>query len=359
MLYREAGDFKTSYRADSATFPIQFDRYRYYAVVAIAVLVVPFFINDYWSKSILLPFLVYSIAAIGLNILTGYTGLVSLGTGGFMAVGAYACYKLMTSFEWLDISLCIILSGVVTACVGVLFGLPSLRIKGFYLAVATLAAQFFLVWLFNKVPWFYNYSASGQITTTAREFLGLVQVTGARSTPEAQYLFVLCFVFVLAWVARNLTRGRIGREWMAIRDMDIAAEIIGVNPLKAKLTSFAVSSFFIGIAGALYFSVWFGAVEVTEAFGIIQSFRVLFMIIIGGLGSIFGSFVGAAFIVLLPVGLKVLMVDTLGWPTDLAAHFEFMTLGFLIVVFLILEPHGLARLWAIAKQKLRLWPFPY
>jgi branched-chain amino acid transport system permease protein len=359
MLYREAGDFKTSYRADSATFPIAFDRWRYWFVLAVAFLVIPFFITDYWSKAILLPFLVYSIAAIGLNILTGYTGLVSLGTGGFMAVGAYACYKLMTGFVWLDISLCIILSGVVTAGVGVLFGLPSLRIKGFYLAVATLAAQFFLVWLFNKVPWFYNYSASGQITTTAREFLGLVQVTGPRSTPEAQYLFTLGFVVILAWVARNLTRGRIGREWMAIRDMDIAAEIIGVNPLKAKLTSFAVSSFFVGIAGALYFSVWFGAVEVTEAFGIIQSFRVLFMIIIGGLGSIFGSFVGAAFIVLLPVALKVLMVDTLGWPTDLAAHLEFVILGALIVFFLIVEPHGLARLWAIAKQKLRLWPFPY
>ena len=359
MLYREAGDFKSSYRADSATFPIAFDRYRYFAVLGFALLVLPFIINDYWSKSILMPFLIYSIAAIGLNLLTGFTGLVSLGTGGFMAVGAYACYKLMTGFEWLDISIIILLSGVVTAVVGVLFGLPSLRIKGFYLAVATLAAQFFLVWLFNKVPWFYNYSASGQITTTARDFLGLVQVTGPRSSPEAQYLFVLGFVIVLAWVARNLTRGRIGREWMAIRDMDIAAEIIGVNPLKAKLTSFAVSSFFIGVAGALYFSVWFGAVEVTEAFGINQSFRVLFMIIIGGLGSIFGSFIGAAFISLLPVALKVLMVDNLGWPTDIAAQFEFMIVGALIVFFLVVEPHGLAQLWRIAKEKLRLWPFPH
>lgn len=359
MLYREAGDFKTSYRADSATFPIAFDRYRYWAVLAIAFLVIPLVINDYWSKAILLPFLVYSIAAIGLNILTGYTGLVSLGTGGFMAVGAYASYKLMTGFEWLDISVVIVLSGLVTAAVGVLFGLPSLRIKGFYLAVATLAAQFFLVWLFNKVGWFYNYSASGQITVSPRWFLGLVQITGPRASPEAQYLFCLVFVFVLAWLARNLTRGRVGREWMAIRDMDIAAEIIGVNPLKAKLTSFAVSSFFVGIAGALYFTIWFGAVEVTEAFGITQSFRVLFMIIIGGLGSIFGSFVGAAFIVLLPVGLKVGMVDTLGWSTTLAAHFELVILGALIVFFLILEPHGLAQLWRIAKEKLRLWPFPH
>lgn len=359
MLYREAGDFKTSYRADGATFPIAFDRYRYWAVLAIAFVVIPLVIDDYWSKSILLPFLVYSIATIGLNILTGYTGQLSLGTGGFMAVGAYACYKLMTGFEWLDLSIVILLSGVVTAGVGTLFGLPSLRIKGFYLAVATLAAQFFLVWLFNKVPWFYNYSASGQITVPPADFLGLIQVAGPRATPWAQYLFTLGFVFVLAWVARNLTRGRIGREWMAIRDMDIAAEIIGVNPLKAKLGAFAVSSFFIGVAGALYFSILFGAVEVTEAFGIDQSFRVLFMIIIGGLGSIAGSFMGAAFIVVLPVLLQNLMVDTLGWPTDLAAHFEILILGFLIVFFLIIEPHGLARLWGIAKQKLRLWPFPY
>ncbi len=358
MLYREAGDFKTSYRADSATFPIAFDRWRYWAVLAIAFLVIPFVINDYYSKSIMLPFLIYSIAALGLNILTGFTGLVSLGTGGFMAVGAYACYKLMTGFDELNIIFCIILSGVVTAAVGVLFGLPSLRIKGFYLAVATLAAQFFLVWLFNKVPWFYNYSASGQISVIPSDIFGF-QITGPRASPQAQYLFVLCFVVALAWMARNLTRGRVGRAWMAIRDMDIAAEIIGVNPLKAKLTSFAVSSFFIGIAGALYFSVWFGAVEVTEAFGINQSFRVLFMIIIGGLGSLFGSFVGAAFISLLPVVLKMLMVNMLGWPTDLAAHFELIIVGALIIFFLILEPHGLAQLWRTAKEKLRSWPFPY
>ena len=358
MFYREAGDFKTSYAADSQTFPIAFDRYRYWAVLAFAFAVVPFIINDYWLNAVMLPFLIYSIAAIGLNILTGYCGQVSLGTGGFMAVGAYAAYKLMTAFPGMNIVIVIVLAGLVTAAVGFLFGLPSLRIKGFYLAVATLAAQFFLVWLFNKVPWFYNYSASGQITAPERTLFGL-EVTGPSAVPWAVYLVSLAFVVVLAVVARNLTRGNLGRQWMAIRDMDIAAEIIGVNPLKAKLSAFAISSFYVGISGAMFFVLYLGAVEVGEVYGIQKSFIVLFMIIIGGLGSIFGSFAGAAFIVLMPVLLKNLLVGQLGWATDLAAHFEFVIVGLLIITFLILEPHGLAHLWRLAKEKLRLWPFPH
>lgn len=358
MLYREAGDFKTSYVADAQTFPIRLDRLGYYAVVAFAFLVVPFLINDYWANAILVPFLIYAIAAIGLNILTGYCGQVSLGTGGFMAVGAYACYKLMTAFPDVSILIHIVLAGGITAAVGVLFGLPSLRIKGFYLAVATLAAQFFLVWLFNKVPWFFNYSASGMINSPERTVFG-VAVTGPATSAWATYLICLSFATVLALVARNLTRGSIGRQWMAIRDMDIAAEIIGVNPLKAKLSAFAVSSFFIGIAGALFFAVYLGAVEAGEAFGIQKSFLVLFMIIIGGLGSIFGAFAGAAFLVILPVLLKVIGSDWLGWPTDLVAHFQLVIVGALIMGFLIAEPHGLAQLWRLAKEKLRLWPFPH
>uniref|UniRef100_UPI003B525B92 branched-chain amino acid ABC transporter permease n=1 Tax=Roseovarius indicus TaxID=540747 RepID=UPI003B525B92 len=358
MFYREAGDFKTSYQEDSQTFPIRFDRYRYYVVLLVAFAVVPFFIDDYWVNAVFLPFLIYSIAAIGLNILVGYCGQVSLGTGGFMAVGAYACYKFMTSFEEINIFFHIILSGGVTAAVCVLFGLPSLRIKGFYLAVATLAAQFFLVWLFNRVPWFYNYSASGQISAPERTLFG-IPITGAETAPWATYLFCLVFTLLSAIIARNLTRGTAGRKWMAIRDMDIAAEIIGVNPLKAKLSAFAISGFFVGISGALFFSVYLGAVEVGEAFGINKSFLVLFMVIIGGLGSIFGSFAGAAFLVLLPVLLKNVLVGTLGWPTDLAAHFEFIIVGALIIIFLIAEPHGLAQLWHVAKEKLRLWPFPH
>jgi len=374
MFYREAGEFKTSYKADQATFPIAFDFYRFWAIVAIAFLVVPFFINDYWEKAILLPFVIYGLAAIGLNILTGYCGQVSLGTGGFMAVGAYACYKFMTGMDIyiplgggeyyaillppLNIALCVLLGGLTTALVGILFGLPSLRIKGFYLAVATLAAQFFLVWLFNKWEWAYNYSATGQITAPEMTLAGL-KITGAETKPWVTYLFSLTFLFVFGWAARNLVRGRIGRTWMAIRDMDIAAEIIGVDPLRAKLSAFAVSSFYIGMAGALYFAVWNGAAEPTESFAIDKSFDVLFMIIVGGLGSIFGSMIGAAFIVLLPVAFKNLFVGLLGWPTDIAEHFQILTVGALIIFFLVKEPHGIAALWRTAKEKLRRWPFPH
>ncbi len=358
MFYREAGDFKTSYKADSQTFPIRLDRMGVIATLVVAYAIIPFIINDYWANAVFVPFLIYAIAAIGLNILVGFAGQVSLGTGGFMAVGAYAVYKLMTAFPEVSIFIHVLLAGGITAFVGVLFGLPSLRIKGFYLAVATLAAQFFLVWLFNKVPWFYNYSASGQITAPDRTMFGIF-ITGAQTSAVAKYMFCLVILTLVAVVARNLTRGTVGRKWMAIRDMDIAAEIIGVNPLSAKVTAFAVSSFFIGIAGALLFAVYLGAAEVGEAFGINKSFLVLFMVIIGGLGSIFGSFAGAAFLVLLPVFLKNVLVGGFGWPTDVAAHLELMIVGALIVVFLIVEPHGLAQLWRIAKEKLRLWPFPH
>ncbi len=358
MFYRESGDFKTSYVDDDQTFAIKFDRYRYYAVMFVAFAIIPFLVNDYWVNAIFLPFLIYSIAAIGLNILVGYCGQVSLGTGGFMAVGAYAVYKLMTAFPDVSIVFHIIAAGGITAFVGVLFGLPSLRIKGFYLAVATLAAQFFLVWLFNRVPWFYNYSASGQINAPERFVFGEA-VTGPNVNAWAVYLICLVFVTITALLARNLTRGTIGRKWMAIRDMDIAAEIIGVNPLAAKMSAFAVSSFFIGISGALFFAVYLGAAETGEAFGITKSFLILFMIIIGGLGSIFGSFAGAAFLVLLPVLLKVVGADWIGIPTDIVAHFQLVIVGGLIIVFLVLEPHGLAQLWRVAKEKLRLWPFPH
>jgi len=358
MIYRETGQFKTSYAEDSQIFPIAQDRYVFWALMGFAFLVVPLVIDDYWEKSILLPFLVYSLAAIGLNILTGYCGQLSLGTGGFMAVGAYAAYKLMTGFPGLDMVIVVLASGVITAAVGMVFGLPSLRIKGFYLAVATLAAQFFLIWLFNKVPWFYNNSATGQISAPERTAFG-VQVTGAAASSSASYLFCLIFVVLMGFAAKNLLRGRIGRSWMAIRDMDIAAEIIGVDPLRAKLSAFGVSSFYIGVAGALYFAVWFGGAEPTEAFGINVSFNVLFMVIIGGLGSMLGSFLGAGFIVLLPILLKTALVDWFSLGTAMAKHIEITTLGALIILFLILEPHGLARLWAVAKEKLRLWPFPH
>ena len=358
MIYRETGQFKTNYSDDQALFPIAQDRYVILAVLFITFVLVPVFINEYWLNAILLPFLIYALAALGLNILTGYCGQLSLGTGGFMAVGAFSIYKLMVAVPELGFIPLVIISGLITAAVGTLFGLPSLRIKGFYLAVATLAAQFFLIWLFNNVGWFFNYNATGMITSPPMTLFG-VMITGPEGVPAAKYLLVASFVAVFALFAKNIARGRIGRNWMAIRDMDIAAELIGVRPLLAKLSAFAVSSFYIGMAGALYFSVWLGSAEPTEAFDINQSFLVLFMIIIGGLGSVLGSLLGAAFLVMMPILLKNILVGGFGTNSALAAHIEIMTVGVLIIVFLIVEPHGLARLWRIAKEKLRLWPFPY
>ena len=358
MFYREAGQFKTSYATDQAIFPIIQDRW-FIAIILVAVYgIIPFIANEYWLQAILIPLFIFSLAAIGLNILTGYAGQLSLGTGAFMAVGAYASYKLTTGFPELNILLVFLLAGIIAAAVGMLFGLPSLRIKGFYLAVATLAAQFFILWLFNKVAWFVNYSPSGTITAPPREFLG-VMITGPEAIPQDRYFLTLIFLTIFALVAKNLVRGRLGRSWMAIRDMDIAAEIIGIQPLHTKLMAFAVSSFYCGVAGALFVFAWLGSAE-TEAFDIFVSFQVLFMIIIGGLGSILGSILGAAFIVLLPIFLTN-FPPMIGLPiaTDLSKHLEEIIFGSLIVFFLIVEPHGLARLWQIGKEKLRKWPFPY
>jgi branched-chain amino acid transport system permease protein len=358
MLYREARQFKSSYEADQAIFPLSQDRWFVIIVLVFAFLVVPFFIDAYLANAILLPFLIFGLAAIGLNILTGYCGQLSLGTGAFLGVGAYSAFKLMTAIPDLNLLVVFLLSGLITAAVGMVFGLPSLRIKGFYLAVATLAAQFFLVWLFYKWGWLRNYSATGQITVPPREFFGIL-VTGPSAHPAAKYLFTLGIVTVLALAAKNLVRGCCGRCWMAIRDMDIAAELIGIGPLAAKLTAFGVSSFYIGLAGAMMFAVWLGAAEAGETFGINNSFLVLFMIIIGGLGTIMGSLFGAAFLVVMPIALKNTMVDGFGMSAVFAKHVEYVLMGVLIIFFLIVEPHGLARLWQIGKEKLKLWPFPY
>ena len=358
MIYRETGQFKPSYKSDTAVFPIAQDRWVVIVFVAILALVVPFFGTEYLFQAILIPVLIYSVAAIGLNILTGYCGQLSLGTGGFMAVGAVACYKLSTAFPEMNLVVVLMMSGLITAGVGLIFGIPSLRIKGFYLAVATLAAQFFLNWLFNKIAWFQNYTPSGTLTMPPREVFGTL-ITGAAAEPHHRYLFCLGVVIILALAATNIVRGPVGRAWMAIRDMDIAAELIGFRPFQTKLLAFSVSSFYVGVAGALALAVWLGSVETAEAFDINQSFQILFMIIIGGLGSMLGSFIGAAFIVLTPIVLTNVMVYWFGFEAVTAKHFEFIFFGGLIIFFLIVEPHGMARLWQIAKEKLRLWPFPH
>ena len=354
MLYRENGQFKTSYAADQQSFAIQQDRVVMLALLAFAFVAVPLLASEYAFRAILIPFLILSLAAIGLNILVGYCGQISLGHGAFMAVGAYAAYNFMVRIDGMPLVLALLLGGVCATAVGVVFGIPSLRIKGLYLSVATLAAQFFIDWSFLRIKWFTNNSASGSVSVSNLQLLNW-----HIDTPADKYLFCLGFVVVFALLAKNLVRSHIGREWMAIRDMDVAAAVIGIRPVYAKLTAFAVSSFIVGVAGGLWGFVNLGAWE-PAAFSIDRSFQLLFMVIIGGLGSIMGSFFGAAFIVVLPL----LLNQAPGWlgipiSTALASHLEFMIFGALIVFFLIVEPHGLARLWSIAKEKLRLWPFPH
>jgi len=358
MFYREAGQFKTTYAADAALFPILQDKLGIALILVAAFILVPLVASDFVIDSVLTPILVFSLAAIGLNLLTGYTGLLSLGTAGFMGVGAFACYKLATLFPGINILVMIVCAGFFAAAAGIVFGLPSLRIKGFYLAVATLASQFFLSWCFIRIPWLYNYNVSASIEVPTRTLYGL-PITGPTATPITRYLIVLAIVSVMTWLASNLIRGRIGRTWMAVRDMDIAAELIGIKLYPTKLLAFAVSSFYCGVAGAMLVFLWLGNAE-SESFGINQSFIILFMVIIGGLGSLLGSFLGAALIWGLPIVLRS-AAATFNLPLNAATveQMTFMILGALIIFFLIVEPSGLARLWQIGKQKLRVWPFPY
>ena len=361
MLYREAGQYKSTYAADMAVFPLREDRVGIALVIAFAYLLA-FIGNGFLLQAVLIPFLVFSLAAIGLNILTGYAGLLSLGTGAFMGVGAYACYKLTSAFPNVNVIIWILASGFFSAAAGVLFGLPSLRIKGFYLAVATLAAQFFLQWCFIRVPWLVNYNASGALESPLRTLFG-VPIMGATATPQTRYLVVLTLVIALTWLASNLVHGRIGRMWMAVRDMDIAAELMGIKLLPTKLLAFAVSSYYCGVAGAMMVFLWYGGAEY-NVFDINQSFFILFMVIIGGLGSLIGSFFGAALIFIMPIVLGIVLPALfnpfgINVGSDMIEHLRFMITGALIIFFLIVEPHGLARLWQIGKQKLRVWPFPY
>ena len=357
MFYRENGQFKSSYTEDQQILGIRQDRWFIFGLIAFALCVVPYLASDYMFRAILIPFLIVALAAIGLNLLVGYCGQISLGHAGFMAVGAYAAYNFVVHFPGLNFVVVLVLAGLVTALVGILFGLPSLQIKGLYLGVATLAAQFFLDWVFARVKWFTAYSSSGSVSTAPIEMFGW-----KIDSPAEKYLFIASIVIVFTLTAKNLVRGHIGRSWMAMRDMDVAAEVIGIRPMYAKLTAFAVSAFYAGVAGAMWGFLHLGSWE-PAAFSINFSLNLLFMIIIGGMGSILGSFIGAAFIVLLPLALNQMLpwLNNIGLPvgTAMASHLEFMIFGALIVFFLIVEPLGIARLWAIGKEKLRLWPFPH
>ena len=358
MLYREAGQFKSSYAEDQRIFPIRQDRVAFWVLMAIAFVAVPLFGDQYWLGAILTPFLIFALAALGLNILTGYAGQLSLGTAAFMAVGAFMAYNFILRMPWLGILPSFILAGLCAAAVGVAFGLPSLRIKGFYLAVSTLACQFFVLWALQRFGWFTNYSSSGVITAQDIVILGY-----EFDTPAQKYVLTLAIVVLMALAAKNLMRSETGRAFMAVRDMDVAASVVGIPMMKTKLLAFAISSFYCGVAGALHAFCYLGTVE-PEAYTLDLSFRILFMIIIGGVGSIMGSFLGAAFIILFPIFLNIFagwFSHTLGVEISHAAvsNLELIIFGSLIIFFLIVEPHGFARLWQIAKEKLRLWPFPH
>jgi branched-chain amino acid transport system permease protein len=358
MIYRENGQFKTTYRADQQVFPILQDRVFIALLLLFAFVAVPFLASDYLFRAILIPFTIFSLAALGVNILVGYCGQISLGSGAFMAVGAYGAYNFFVRVPGMPLIPALILGGLCATAFGILFGLPSLRVRGLYLAVATLAAQFFADWMFLRIKWFTLDTPSGSVAVSNLQVFG-VPIESAVS----KYLFCLVVLVVIAILAKNLVRGAIGREWMAIRDMDVAAAVIGIRPMYAKLSAFAVSSFIVGVAGALWAFVYLGAWE-PSAFSVDYSFRLLFMVIIGGLGSIMGSFFGAFFIVILPIALNQFLPVLAGWfgmeiSTAGISHAELMIFGGLIVWFLIVEPHGLARLWSTAKQKLQLWPFPH
>jgi branched-chain amino acid transport system permease protein len=358
MFYRENGQFKTSYRADQQIFAITQDRVAVLLIIAAAFLVVPMVTSEYMFRAILIPFVIMSVAALGVNILVGYCGQISLGSGAFMAVGAYAAFNCFVRVPGMPVLLALVLGGACAAAFGILFGLPSLRVKGLYLAVATLAAQFFSDWMFLRIKWFTNDAPSGSVSVSGLQVLGF-----PIESPTSKYLFCLSILVVLALLAKNLVRSAIGREWMAIRDMDVAASVIGIRPMYAKLTAFAVSSFIVGVAGAMWGFVYLGSWE-PAAFSVDLSFKLLFMVIIGGMGSIMGSFFGAGFIVVLPIFLNQFLpfvggVVGVQISTSGISHAELIIFGALIVWFLIVEPHGLARLWSIGKQKLRLWPFPH
>lgn len=354
MFYREASQFKSDYASDQQIFPILQDRIGFFALLFVAFVAVPLLGNDYWFNGLLIPFLVLSLATLGLNFLIGYTGQISLGSAGFMGVGAFAAYNFMLRIDGMPILGGFVLASLCAALIGVLFGLVCYRIKDFYLIVATLGSQFFIEWALTKFGWLTNYSASGVITAQKIVILGV-----AFDSPMMRYLLVLTIVTLLALAAKNMMRGAFGRSCMAVRDMDVAADVIGIDVFRTKLTAFAVSSFYCGMAGALWAFAYVGTVE-PQAFDLDRSLQILFMAIIGGLGSVMGSFLGAAFILLIPILMNLVATAISGQAIDasVVAHLEHVLYGVLIIWLLIVEPRGLVRLYQIGKEKMRLWPFP-
>ena len=355
MLFTESGQFSRHYREDRRVFRLRQNRVALWLALLFAFVAVPLLGNDYWFNAILVPFLVLSLAGLGLNLLTGYAGQLSLGSAAFMAVGAFAAYNFLVRIPGFPLLLAFALGGGVAALVAVLFGLPSLRIKGFYLLVSTLAAQFFVPWLLVKYSWFTNHNTSGVITAPPLHWLGF-----DLGSPQGRYLLTLGVVVALFWLGKNLVRSDLGRSWMAVRDMDTAASVIGIPLLGTKLLAFAISGFYLGVAGCLWAFAYLGTVE-PHGFDLGRSFQILFIIIIGGLGSILGNFLGAAFIVLFPVLLSHLAGYLPAGLLDSGQveNLQKVIFGLLIIAFLIKEPQGLAQLWQRLRTRLRIWPLRY
>jgi len=310
------------------------------AILIIAFAVVPFIGSSYLIEALLLPFLALSLAGVGLNLLTGYAGQVSLGSAAFMAVGAFAAFNFNLRVEGLPLLVSIALAGGITAAVGIVFGLPSLRLRGFYLAVSTLAAQFFVQWALTKFGWFSNDNPSGVIDAPKLTIAGI-----DFDSSTGRYYFSLIVVTVLTFFAWRVASSQTGRNFIAIRDNETAARIIGVPVLRTKLLAFALSSFIIGIAGALWAFAYLRTVE-PAGFNLDRSFQILFIIIIGGLATIRGAFLGAALMVVFPVVLSRVGSFLLGdlFDSGVLDMSQRIVIGTLIIVFLILEPDGLAAL---------------
>jgi len=311
------------------------------AALAISASLVPLGLSDYWINSIFIPTLAMGLAGVGLNLLMGYTGCVSLGSAAFMAVGTFSAYNLLLRAPLLPLPVVMILAGLIAALVGVLFGLPSLRIKGFYLAASTLGAQFFFEWLFTNFPWFCNYNLSLVITAPRLQFLGW----NLRS-PQGRYMMVIVTTLSLVALAYSIISSRIGREWTAISDKETAANIIGIKVGSRRLLAFGISSFYCAIAGILW---GFCYLQTSNAFSfnLDKSFTILFIVIIGGTASIVGNFIGAAFIVLTPIFLD-LTVARLGLTNyvniGVTTNLQRVLFGVMIIYILIKEPDGLYKL---------------
>jgi branched-chain amino acid transport system permease protein len=325
-------------------------------VLAIFVLVgvllsVPLLVTDYVLSAILVPVLALALAGIGQNLTTGYAGQLSVGSAAFMSVGAFATYDVHLLVPGMPLLASFAFGGFIAALAGVFFGLPSLRIRGFYLVVSTLAAQFFVVWLFTKVGWFSDYSASGVISAPKLAIAGF-----DLSSPGGHYWLSLIVVAPLTILGRNLVRGRLGRSWMAVRDMETAAAVVGVRTGRAKLLAFAIGSFYCGVAGALWAFAYLGTVE-PHGLDLDRSFQVLFIVILGGLGSIAGPFIGAAFVILFPVALDQLGSAIVGGSVDpgILQNIEKIIFGSLVILLLIKQPAGMARLIQIAWIHIGRW----